>query len=90
MSDRFSEGDIVVVKADHANSQTSDKYDYSAWGRTRMKVTGGDEFMVTVQAIDQRPDREWLLASARPGYYDDNDPQDVQMCFPVGHLQLAP
>jgi hypothetical protein len=83
----FKENDIVVVKAEHANTEVGYHYDYSAWAHTRMVITLVDEGMVTTQAIDQRPDLAWILATRT---HDRGNPQNAHMCWKPEQLELAP
>jgi hypothetical protein len=83
MSQEFKEGDVVVVN-DPDFDPDQYPYDYSAWAHTRMTVTSVDGPGVTTQAIDERPDRAWILGNHRTG-----DPQGVHMYWPANLLKLA-
>lgn len=56
----FTVGDIIVMKRSAAKSQKSDYYDYERWALTRLRVTSIDGPRLTAQAIDDRPDLDWL------------------------------
>lgn len=56
----FNIGDVVVMKRSSARAQTSPYYDYESWALTRLRVTSVDGSSMTVQAIDDRPDLDWL------------------------------
>jgi hypothetical protein len=81
----FKEGDVVVVDDPDFDPEQY-QYDYSAWAHTRMTVTSVDGPGITTQAIDERPDRAWVMAKLR---MDRVDPQDIQMYWPANLLKLA-
>lgn len=57
---RFLVGDVIVMKRSAAKAQTSVHYDYERWALTRLRVTSVDGPRLTAQAIDDRPDLDWL------------------------------
>lgn len=81
----FNEGDIVVVNDPNFIAE-SYAYDYSLWAKTRMRVTSVDGDLVFTEAIDERPDRQWLMNTS---VYLTGDPQEKDMLWPGNLLKLA-
>ncbi len=83
----FAPGDIVTVTPECANEQDAVHYDFSAWGRTRMRVTGIGEVFVELIAIDSRPDRDWILRSRTGPVERSTDPNEIDMFWLPEQLQ---
>lgn len=75
----FEVGDVVVVTPDCASTPEGDNYDFFAWSRTRMRVTGVGDVYVELIAIDSRPDREWILRTRADRGLAAPDPNDYDM-----------
>jgi hypothetical protein len=75
----FEVGDTVVVTPECATSQLSDKYDFSAWGQTRMRVTGIGDVFVELVAIDARPDWDYLMRNRHVRDLRGFDPNELSM-----------
>jgi hypothetical protein len=79
----FRVGDIVVLKRSAALSGNSQHYEYRLWALTRLRVTVSDDDGVLVQAIDERPDRDWIMSGKR-----GEDPQEAYMAFRLHELEF--
>lgn len=75
----FAVGDIVTVTPECADVERHGSYDFSEWGRTRMRVTGIGDVFVELIAIDPRPDWDCLMRNRYVREVRGVDPNQMDM-----------